>query len=127
MTPKVLILDDDPQRHKVFREILPNCLRYHAYTATTAIKHLVESSGPFDLVCLDHDLGDFGQEGEILEFGNCEAGTGVEVAQYISLHLERELYPQKIIIHSQNPVGAKRMYDTLFPTGIQITVLPFKV
>lgn len=120
---QVLILDDDPDRHKVFDKILPNCEVYHAYTDIEAIAFL-EHCGPFELVCLDHDLGDY-SVGESLPLGDL-AGSGMDVAEFIALHLEREKYPKKIIIHSWNSSGARRMLATLFPTGIPITAMPFR-
>ena len=121
--PQVLILDDDPDRHKAFRKILSDCERYHAYTDLEAFSFL-EHYGPFELVCLDHDLGNF-SVGESLPLGDL-AGSGIDVAEYIALHLEKEKYPKKIIIHSWNAPGALRMFRILFPTGIPITTIPFK-
>jgi CheY-like chemotaxis protein len=118
---KVLILDDDPNRHREFDNILRGVSRLHVYTADQAISAL-RNSPPFYLVCLDHDLGDF--DNKLLA---TDPGNGTEVAAYINLHLDRGRYPKRVMIHSWNPVGARRMADLIESVGIPVTVKPFHI
>jgi hypothetical protein len=121
---RILILDDDSTRHEHFRKLLPDCNRTHTYTAQEAIWCL-QKNDPFDLVLLDHDLGDYPTPGENIPL-NEVAGTGQEVAEFIALHLERDRYPKKIIIHSWNAPASKNMLETLKVTQIPVEAIPFK-
>lgn len=118
---RVLILDDDDNRHREFARILHGISQLHVHTATEAIAALRDHP-PFDLVCLDHDLGDFDNKLLLTDPGN-----GTEVALFINLHLERSHYPKRIMIHSWNPAGARRMADLIRSVGIPLTVKPFHV
>lgn len=97
---KILFLDDDKERIRVF--MLSTSI-YHelhiAETAKDAITHLINYPEPWDLVYLDHDLG--GKQ--MVASG---PGTGYEVACWIEEH---EPVIQQIVIHSWNPAGAARM------------------
>lgn len=118
---RVLILDDDDNRHREFDRILDGIPRLHVYTATQAISALRDSA-PFDLVCLDHDLGE--HQNRLL---TTPPGDGTEVALYINMHLDRKKYPKKVLIHSWNPAGRKRMEDLIRSVGIPVIVKPFHV
>jgi CheY-like chemotaxis protein len=118
---RVLILDDDENRHSEFERILHDVSRLHVYTATQAIAALRDNA-PYDLVCLDHDLGDC--QNRMLA---TEPGDGTQVAQFINLHLERSHYPKKVMIHSWNPAGRRRMADLILAVGIPVTIKPFHV
>ena len=79
--PRVLVLDDDDVRHEVFSQILSGCEVLHVHTAWEACRAL-QQSVPFDLACLDHDLGMFGPN---LEDGfDADAGTGTDPAAWDS-------------------------------------------
>jgi CheY-like chemotaxis protein len=118
------VLDDDDARHAVFSRILPDCEVTHVYTAREACKSLVESA-PFDLVCLDHDLGMFDRRPDVGFVPYFDDGTGTDVAEFIAHYLSPEKYPRKILIHSWNPAGARRMAQALWPTKIPVTVKEF--
>lgn len=117
----VLILDDNLARHREFDRILTGIPRKHVYTAPQAIAALRDNP-PFDLVCLDHDLGDFENR-----FLRDDPGTGADVALFINLHLDRSKYPKKVMVHSWNTEGAKRMSDLIRRVGIPVTVKPFHI
>lgn len=120
--PRVLVLDDDDARHTVFSQILSGCEVLHVHTAWEACRAL-QQSAPFDLACLDHDLGMFGPG---LEEGfDADAGTGTDVAEFIANHLDPTKYPKRIIIHSWNPAGVRRMRQALWPTRIPVTAKEF--
>ena len=67
-------------------------------TASEAIQALQETH--FDVISLDHDLGD-----------DPEVGDGYEVLQWMEeqVHLYGYRPPPQILIHSMNPVGHDRM------------------
>ena len=118
---RVLILDDDENRHAEFERILHGTSRLHVYTAAQAIAALRDNA-PYDLVCLDHDLGDC--QNRMLAV---EPGDGTEVALFINLHLERRQYPKRVLIHSWNHAGRERMAELIRAVGIPVAVKPFHV
>jgi len=96
---RILILDDDENRHVAFSKQLIGNVVVHALTAEQAIYQL-ERHGPWDVVFLDHDLGG----SQMVESG---PGTGYEVAQWLAGHEDKQ--PKTIILHTYNPVGAQNM------------------
>jgi CheY-like chemotaxis protein len=115
MEIKILFLDDDEIRHNMFFKHMHNlCQTVHVKTSIEAIKAL--QCQKFDIVCLDHDLGDF---------GNNNAGDGLEVAEFIALHLPEDMAPQGIIIHSFNIPASKRMADVLIESNSPFISRPF--
>lgn len=116
---RILILDDDENRHDFFRKIFRDCLRVHVYTTKQAIEELSDRPR-FDLVCLDHDL-------PISEklIGVINPGDGAQVAAFIRDFMLPLQYPKAILIHSQNQKGSERIREILKPTGIPVTVKPF--
>lgn len=112
---KILILDDDPNRHVKFsRRLIGNTIR-HTRTAAECIQAL-EKDDQYDYIFLDHDLGK--------EFEASSKGTGYEVADWIANHPQKTAR-QQIIIHSLNSVGAKAMISRLRDAGITATHTPF--
>ena len=107
--PRVLVLDDDDARHTVFSQILSGCEVLHVHTAWEACRAL-QQSAPFDLACLDHDLG---------EFGAIRPGDGMEVAQFIARDM-RDKIPRWVLVHSCNVPAADRMERELEDGGIRV-------
>lgn len=99
---KILFLDDDYQRIKRIKE---QCIGHELHIVTTAQDAIAAlgSGIVFDVVSLDHDLG--GQQ--MVSSGD---GTGYEVAVFIS---QMDVPPQRVILHTFNPDGAKAMYYRL--------------
>jgi CheY-like chemotaxis protein len=96
---KVFILEDDPQRIKIFKIKLSQ----HELFFTEEVeegKEIFENLGPFDYIFLDHDLG-----GEIYVDSN-EKNTGYQFAKY--LH-DKDLTNTQVIVHSMNYQGAKNI------------------
>lgn len=100
---RVLILEDDDLRCQAFRR------RFSGHevvvivrAAQDAIRLLREQV--WDLLCLDHDLGD-------CETPGSSPGTGYEVAEWIAEHEDRR--PARIVLHSFNPVGVANMKRAL--------------
>jgi len=105
---KVLILDDMEVRHEGFRKKFN---RYSdtivsTYTVKQCIKELDQDR--FDMICLDHDLG--GKK------------SGYDVCKWLINNPEKAR--SIIIIHTNNPVGAKNMYDILRKQGINSIIHP---
>jgi len=101
---KILFLDDDINRRRLFRESCKDHDLSEVETSDDAIKFL-EKYSPYDLVSLDHDLG-----GQV--YVASDEKSGYHVALYIS-QMSKDKLPKKVIIHSYNFVGAKKMFDVL--------------
>src|SRR5678816_3455055 len=101
---RILFLDDDRNRHDFFREEVVDSWDEvdYVWDAKECIAHLenggpssVDENGlpkefkPYDLVCLDHDLGARHYVKEI-------ESTGSEVARFIGTNLDKKKYPKKI-------------------------------
>lgn len=95
---KILILDDREIRHEYFRNKWGKFELTHVYTAKECIEKLENNN--YDLITLDHDLGDE----EMVESG---PNTGYEVAKWLAQHPEKQ--PGWIYLHSLNSVGRKNM------------------
>lgn len=113
---KVLFLDDDLNRHRMFKENFGDESNDITYVETSkeAIDQLTYND--FDSIFLDHDLG-----GEIYQ--ESKEGTGWEVAKWIGENLT---YKPIIIIHSMNSAGAIRMCHTLADYGFKSVLSPFR-
>lgn len=98
---RILFLDDDPLRTQNFKRAMIGHEVVAVETADDAIACLRSES--FDAVSLDHDLG-----GEVFVASE-EHNTGYSVAKEMATIETRP----PTIIHSYNPVGAKRMADKL--------------
>jgi CheY-like chemotaxis protein len=119
---RILFLDDDLHRHRVFDRMhgpQTSDIVLHVWSSKEAIRAL-ETGEPFDLLSLDHDLGN-----NI----DCEVDedTGYEVALFVRDHLTPSRFPRGIIIHSWNPAGARRMRLAIEQAGIDVYERPFSV
>jgi len=111
---RILVLDDDPFRHKVFVQALHGHDITHVWTCEQAMNALIRCQVPFDLAYLDHDLGEVdGQDGTF-------------VANFIASGLHMAKWPKRIVIHSWNDVGARRMHLIMHDAGLRrISRVPF--
>ncbi len=93
---KVLFLDDDLQRHKIF---MPNAIG-HQVTQVYGVGDAIEAlkGERFDVAYLDHDLGGRQMVEE-------REGTGTIVAEFIATMPEASR-PKTVVIHSYNPNSA---------------------
>jgi CheY-like chemotaxis protein len=113
---RVLILDDDENRHYSFRRrfatlgFKPEDL-IHVYTARQAIDALTVNER-FDLVCLDHDLDPV----SLLS----DTGTGADVSEFIGMHMEPTKRPKLVLVHSWNPDGSARMVADLQAGNVRV-------
>jgi len=125
-----LVLDDQQVRLQAF---------------TTRLKHDVElgvrvvitdsfdvaleeaSREKFDIMFLDHDLGDATDVNRIPSmYGeSSRSWTGEDFVRCL-LNLHKSRWPEEVIIHSWNPDGAKRMKCRLDDAGVSAVINPFK-
>jgi CheY-like chemotaxis protein len=107
---RILFLDDDELRHRLIAEQLIG----HDATATRTVAETAKAleGAPFDLACLDHDLGG------LQMVDSEEEETGHTVAKLIAA-MPPERRPRQIIVHSFNSVGAGRMVQVLKAAGYE--------
>ena len=107
----ILIVEDDPNRIEWFKNSFHDDILFITKDTKKAIEWLKEES--FELIFLDHDLGDevYVDSGE---------GTGHEVAEYIA---DNKLTSDLIVIHTCNPIGAVNMSRTL--SDYKLMIIPF--
>lgn len=124
---RILILDDEQSRHDVFRrvyagEIVISCQNYADFT-----NELLYGS-PFDLIHLDHDLGDeeSGATCFVDGFGDTVAFTGLHAVDLI-YSLPEDKLPARVIVHSNNSVRAPMMVADLKRAGIEAVWEPFSL
>lgn len=123
MQPRLLLLEDDPERRKWFTFAFTG---WHIDWATT-VEEAIEfaQKNIYDLIHLDHDLGDFSTVPKTpgyLEKHTVER-TGYDFAKWLA----RSESPQQrvpVVIHSMNPGGAQRMYDVLWAER-DTAIVPF--
>jgi CheY-like chemotaxis protein len=113
---RVLVLDDDKLRHKVFQQnLIGNEFVVHAYTVDQAVEWLKKEK--FDVVYLDHDLNDHPNQATSLDYATGGYGgprelTGLDVAYFMS-RMPKEKHPEYVIVHSYNAGGAANMMAVL--------------
>lgn len=124
---KILILDDNMDRHEAFaRHYIGHDVQHvtHALSCIAAL-----GAARFDIVHLDHDLGDFESENGEADYwvdgwGSRREYNGQNVALAL-VDLPDELLPGQVIIHSVNPEGARRMLAIVANAGIPVVWEPF--
>jgi len=113
---RVLFLDDDEGRHALFKQASIGHDVLHVRTAVEAIDAMKRER--FDLAALDHDLG--GRQ----FVDSDEEETGYQVAKAVET-IPEDKWPLRIIVHSYNQEGARRMVARLQPLGIPVQHAPF--
>lgn len=120
----ILILDDQLERHDVFRKI------YHEHVVMCVFRYsefVSEiSKRRWNLVHLDHDLGDFVSNPDVWVdgWGCAREFTGCEAAKLVC-KLDPDLRPDRVVVHSINPDGGRKMLQILTSAGILATWEPF--
>lgn len=110
----IFILEDDPARIMWFLE------RFHGYEVTLAesCTQLDLFTGPYDLVCLDHDLG--GRQLEDHEDDGAAFAAGIK----------DKIGDAYVVIHSFNSDGARDIANVLpqpsSPDKVQVYIAPFQ-
>ena len=108
----VLFLDDNPNRTKSFRSQVPyaKCVQ----TSQQCIEQLERQK--WDVVFLDHDLGDE------TYVDSSREDCGMEVVRWVAQN-----YPKinEFVIHSHNGPASQEMSLKLRDAGYHTTILPF--
>jgi len=78
-----------------------------AHTAPDALALLATAYEKLTIVSLDFDLGPVDV-----------CGTGLDVARFLVTNFDPKDFP--VAIHSQNPVGAQQMRNTLLDAGFTV-------
>lgn len=106
-TMKILFLDDDLNRHQIFKQNLPGIDIDQAFSAKDAIEKINKNT--YNVVFLDHDLSEHHYRDE----SSNDDETGQMVAKYISNNKEKFPNDVVIVLHSLNPVGRAEMKKIL--------------
>lgn len=111
---RILILDDERYRHDAFERRFASEETWHAYTLKQFMNRFI-SQPKFNTIYLDHDIAD------------SKAETGLDAVRFLvdTLKERPDKTPDKIIVHSWNPVGAKAMFEALRLAGLNVTLSTF--
>jgi hypothetical protein len=121
---RILILDDEAARHAAYSEAYRQHDVFHASTYYEFIS-LLEKSSPWDMIHLDHDLGEYSPQDTFVDgWGRRQAFTGKHAAIKIC-ELDDDKLPTQVIVHSVNPVGAREIKQTLDARGVASSWRPF--
>jgi len=108
---RFLVVDDDLIRHEEFERLLKKIELsepsevVHTYTSQEAIHALKQQY--FDVIYLDHDLGD----NEV-----CKNDNTIPVAKFLCTQEDQRGklgHYDIVFIHSLNPVGARNLFNIL--------------
>lgn len=109
---KILVLDDDPFRHKKFKSWFIGHDVIHAYNFSQFKAALLRNN--FDYIFLDHDLND--HQAISVDTGEGRELTGLDATKLlVSMNMQRQV--KQVIVHSFNPDGAKAMMKLLNDNG----------
>ena len=115
---RVMILEDDPQRIRMFKSILElQAQNVDYYTTAHEFIEATQTETHVDLMLLDHDLGNR------VYVSEDEENTGSEVVRHILKNVDK-FKETKFIIHSFNNVAAKSMYDNLRTFSSNVAYVP---
>lgn len=114
--PRVLFLDDDPKRARIFLE--ENPAAFWVQTAAECVAALAQAQG-WDQVHLDHDLG-----GELF-VDMARADCGMEVVRWLTREPRPRLKAAQFFIHSHNACAATTMGIQLMAAGYNADLRPF--
>ena len=122
MEMRILFLDDNPERHRVFKQRTIGCTVDSVFNADTCLEFLRKSGTEYDVIFLDHDL-DATLENKIVEG---EKDGRYVVRKMIEEGITEGLVYTKIVIHSLNRPAAERMEAALKGAGIkEAKAIPF--
>jgi hypothetical protein len=112
--PRILFLDDDPERAYAFLEVRPDAV--WVQTVEECLGRLEE---PWDEVYLDHDLG-----GEIFVDLNRD-DCGMAVVRWLCLTPREHLKATRFVVHSHNESAAWLMVMQMQAVGFVARACPF--
>ncbi len=111
----LLLIEDNPNRIKQFRQGLIGISVTQICTASSAIAWLGDHTPK--LIFLDYDLHEFGKEIK-------ESGSGGEIAAWMAKQKKR-FNRTLVVIHSLNENGAERMAVKLRGAYIDVARMPY--
>lgn len=122
----ILILDDNPHRHKVLASRHPEANNIVSCFTYDEFCNRLQTEKRWDLVYLDHDLGDFQENAStwVDGWGHVREFTGAHAARDIC-ELADERLPVHVTIQSVNPSGARAMLQMLERRGVSVAWDPF--
>lgn len=109
----ILVIDDDDGRHEVFEKYLTQAGHtvLHAFDAEETMSIIGSCKEPIGMVCFDHDLGE-------------DSKNGSQLATDI-LNLPIELWPARVVIHSNNHQGALNIISKFTSAKVLTEYRPF--
>jgi hypothetical protein len=120
----ILILDDDEFRHEAYSVTYRRHDVTHVYTYSDFLAAL-SSGSPWDLIHLDHDLGDLVVGDTYIDgWGHSREYNGQHASLRIC-ELPDDMLPTRVIIQSVNPDGARAMRSNLLRRGVKVSWAPF--
>jgi CheY-like chemotaxis protein len=120
---KILVVDDNPARHSLFSQIYFGEEVTSVFSYWEAVDAMAKTQ--FDVVQLDHDLGDFRKPDVSIDgmYSKTEL-NGYHVAHYMVTDLDKSMRPNVVIVQSANEVGAQNIKDLLTKNGIETILRP---
>lgn len=112
---RVFVLEDDPQRIRLFREALFHADATFAESCAEAIEKFAP---PYAVMSLDHDLG-----GKVF-VNSAEENTGAGFCRWLP-EKAPDMWSPVVVVHSYNPDGARTMMRTLAGKGYKAIQQPF--
>ena len=121
---RILVLDDIRFRHESFARLYDTDEVVHVYRYNAFLDMLATCK--WDLIHLDHDLGDFVDDADtyVDGWGKTREFNGQHAAMRIC-EMEDDKLPGRVIIHSVNPEGARAMKSMLERRGVPVVWEPF--
>lgn len=115
---KILVLDDDDNRHEVIGKMLKRRGHetVHVRSYNEAIKVL--RNDVFEGMYLDHDLQEYAH-------GTRVERTGAHVVSFMVTDMDPKKLPKEVVIHSWNTDGSKVMENLLRSVGVAVKRQPF--
>lgn len=130
---RVLILDDNPSRHRAYARRYIGHTVIHTYSFLQFKAELLSPPKVsqddvlplWDIVHLDHDLGEFEKPDSYRNgWGKEQQYTGMHAVDHI-LSLNEHNRPLKVIVHSVNGPAAQMMFKQLRGMGVDVLREPF--
>jgi hypothetical protein len=121
---RILILDDEQCRHDALGAFYVG----HSVAHTTTYEeflHELSCGSPWDLVSLDHDLGEgAGNNTYVDGWGDSRFFSGQHASLRIC-ELTEDRLPREVVVHSVNPEGARAMVMNLTRRNVKVTWRPY--
>ena len=111
---RVFILEDSSYRIEGFRQAFAGA---HVTIASSYDEAVAAFNPPYDLLCLDHDLGDLETSNPDIE------NTGYDFVLWLP-RVSAEFEP-KVVVHSHSKLDAAAMSRELIVKGFTPSLMPF--